>query len=234
MAIQAWNRKAMTFSPETNFLEFIPQDELQKIEEDPDYQPITLLYDELVPGIYELVFTNFHGGIFTRYRVQDMIEVVSTRDDEVDIDLPQFNFYSRSEGVINLAGFAYLTEKDIWEAIEKTGVDYSGWVARKDVKDGKAYLHLFLELESASDIDQDLVKEKVNQSLKNISSEYSDIKEMLGYDALNLTLLNPGAFGAYMDYQQSQGADLAHTKPPHMKPTKEQLEVLLQDKKMSS
>lgn len=234
MAIQAWNRKGMTFSPETNFLEFLPQDELQKIEEDPDYQPKTLLYDELVPGIYELVFTNFHGGIFTRYRVRDMIEVISTRDDEVDINLPQFNFYSRSDGVINLAGFAYLTERDIWGAIQATGIEYTDWVARKEIIDDKAHLHLFVELKSPRDHEYDQIKKKIKQSLCDVNPDFADLESMLDYDALELELLNPGAFGAYMDYQQSHGADLAHTKPPHMKPTKKQLEVLLKDKKMKA
>jgi hypothetical protein len=232
MAIQAWNRKSMTFSPETNFLEFIPQDELEKINEDPGYQPKTLLYDELVPGIYELVFSNFHGGIYTRYRVRDMIEVVATRDDEVDINLPQFNFYSRSDGVINLAGFTYLTERDIWAAVESSGIEYTDWVARKETKDGRSHIHLFVELKSPKNIDPDKIKEKIDSALCNENSDYSDMKEILGYNALKLTLLNPGAFGNYMDYQQSQGADLAHTKPPHMKPTKEQLEVLLKDTKL--
>ena len=61
-----------------------------------------------------------------------------------------------------------------------------------------------------------------------------DMKEMLAYDPLKLNLLNPGAFSAYMEYQQSQGADLAHTKPPHMNPTKEQLGILIKEKKIKS
>ena len=58
------------------------------------------------------------------------------------------------------------------------------------------------------------------------------MKEMLEYDPLLLNLLNPGAFAAYMEYQQSQGADLGHTKPPHMKPTAKQMKRLLGDKKI--
>jgi len=58
------------------------------------------------------------------------------------------------------------------------------------------------------------------------------MEDMLGYNALKVSLLNPGAFGVYMDYQRSHGADLAHTKPPHMKPTQKQMEKLLQGKKM--
>ena len=55
---------------------------------------------------------------------------------------------------------------------------------------------------------------------------------MLGYTAISISMLNPGSFGMYMDYQQSRGADLAHTKPPHMKPTQDQMKKLLGDKKV--
>jgi hypothetical protein len=163
-----------------------------------------------------------------------MIEVTSTRDSEVDINLPQFNFYSRSDGVIDLAGFANLTEKDIWEAIESVGFEYTDWVARKEIKDNRSFLHLFVELISPRELEENHIKEKIDQALCEVNSDYADLRSMLDYDALKLTLLNPGAFGSYMDYQQSQGADLAHTKPPHMKPTKQQLEVLLKDRKMIS
>ena len=232
MSVQAWNRKGMTFSPETNFLEFIPHEEHKKSLEDPEYQPSTVLYNELEEGIYELVFTNFHGGIFTRYRVGDLIEVTSTKDEEVGIDLPQFKFYSRAGDIINLAGFSLLTEKNIWGAIEAAEVDYFDWVARKEIIDSKAYLHLFIELDSRDHVDQEKTRAEIKKFLRKHNGDYADLEDMLDYDALKLTFLNPGAFGAYMDYQKSQGADLAHTKPPHMKPTKEQMEGLLEEKRM--
>ncbi len=88
MAMQSWNCKGMTFFPDNDFLEFIPLDEHFKSNQNPDYQPKTLLYSELQPGIYELVFTNLLGGVFTRYRVGDLFEVISLRDEELNIDLP--------------------------------------------------------------------------------------------------------------------------------------------------
>ena len=123
LALQAWNYKGMTFSPDNNFLEFIPHEEHKKNKENPKYKPKTVLYDELTPGIYELVFTNFHGGVFTRYRVGDLFEVISRRDEECNINLPQLKFYSRAGDVINLGGFAFLTENIIWQAIEKSGIE---------------------------------------------------------------------------------------------------------------
>jgi hypothetical protein len=232
LCMQAWNYQGMTFFPENDFLEFIPHDEHLKSKKDPNYNPKTVLYNELEPGIYELVFTNFHGGIFTRYRVGDLFEVISLRDDELDIDLPQVRFYSRDSDIINLAGFALITEKDIWQALEKTDLDYYEWVARKEIKDNKSYLRLFVELKHASSYDTGNMEEQIGAALREVNNDYADLEEMLRYSAIKISMLNPGAFGLYMDYQQSHGADLAHTKPPHMKPTQDQLKKLLGDKKV--
>ena len=232
LATQAWNRKGMTFLPENNFLEFIPHDEHLKSKSDPDYNPKTVLYNELEIGLYELVITNFHGGIFTRYRIGDIIEVISLRDEELNINLPQIRFYSRGDDVIDIAGFALLTEKDIWLAIDNGGEKYHGWVARKEISDHKAYLHLFIESDHPQKINLDQYRSKIGKNLQQTNSDYMDLEAMLKYDPLKITLLRPGAFGSYMDHQKSQGADLAHTKPPHMRPTDDQLNLLLKEKRI--
>jgi hypothetical protein len=154
------------------------------------------------------------------------------RDDELDIDLPQVRFYSRDSDIINIAGFALITEKDIWEALEKTDLDYYEWVARKEIKDNKSYLRLFIELKSVATLDTSNVEAQISSALREMNSDYDDLEKMLDYSPLKISMLNPGAFGLYMDYQQSQGADLAHTKPPHMKPTSDQMKRLLGDKKV--
>lgn len=232
LCMQAWNYQGMTFFPENDFLEFIPHEEHKKNKKDPNYHPKTVLYNELKPGVYELVFTNFHGGIFTRYRVGDLFEVLSVRDDELEIDLPQVRFYSRDSDIINIAGFALITEKDIWHALEKSDLDYYEWVARKEVIDNKSYLRLFIELKTTSGFDTSIIENQISSTLKEVNSDYANIEEMLGYTAIKISLLNPGAFGVYMDYQESHGADLAHTKPPHMKPTTDQMKRLLGGKKI--
>jgi len=234
IALQAWNYDGMTFSPNDNFLEFIPYDDHLKNKEDSSYQPKTVLYNELSTGIYELVFTNFHGGVFTRYRVGDLFEVISLQNEECEIDLPQVRFYSRAGDLINLGGFAFLTENIIWQAIEGTGIDYNEWVARKELVETNAYLNLFIELKSAESVDIEALEQDIHHNLKKLNADYANLEDMLGYKAINLSLLNPGSFGAYMEYQKSQGADLSHTKPPHMQPSKDQLKVLLKGKKIKN
>jgi len=234
MAVQAWNLKGMTFYPENDFLEFITEEERKKEEDNPGYTPKTKLLSELEIGVYELVITNFHGGIFTRYRPGDLFEVIAMRDEELNINLPQFNYYARASDVINLANFAFLTEKDIWLALEEADIEYNEWIARKVIVDDKSYLHLYVEVDPNEHQKEEKVRELVSESLASINKDINDMKDMLGYDPLKLNLLNPGAFASYMAYQQSQGADLAHTKPPHMNPTKDQLGVLIKEKKIKS
>ncbi|NIP42096.1 MAG: GH3 auxin-responsive promoter family protein, partial [Gammaproteobacteria bacterium] len=67
--------------------------------------------DEIEEGIYELVFTNFNGGVFVRYRIGDMFEFISTYDEELDSHLPQANFYSRQHDLIDLGTILRFSEK---------------------------------------------------------------------------------------------------------------------------
>jgi len=96
MAIQAWDKKGLTFIPYRNFYEFIPLSELDREPEDGDSQPATLLMNELKTGeSYELVITNFHGGPFLRYRTGDYLTVSSLFNAETGVNLPQFSLTSK-------------------------------------------------------------------------------------------------------------------------------------------
>jgi hypothetical protein len=97
MAMQGWNKKYLTFLPHSQFYEFIPENELIKSENDKEYQPSTVLFNELEENkVYELVVTNFHGGPFLRYRIGDLIKVVSLKDEEMKVNLPQVIFFNRT------------------------------------------------------------------------------------------------------------------------------------------
>ncbi|MCD6400607.1 MAG: GH3 auxin-responsive promoter family protein [Anaerolineales bacterium] len=226
MATQAWNYKGMIFVPDNAFLEFIPYEEHLKSIKEPDYTPKTVLYDELELGIYEIVFTNFHGGVFVRYRIGDLFKVTALSDDELGNELPQFQFYSSVRNIIDLGGLVRLTERDIWQAIENAGVRYQEWAVRKEYDSSEPILHLYIELKPSVEIKKEEIQKSISEELSKLLDEYQDFKEITGRDPLKLSIIPNGAFQAYMKSQQDLGADLAHIKPPHIQPNDKTLEKL--------
>jgi hypothetical protein len=220
LSVQAWNAQGLTFFPDVDFLEFIPEAEHIRSRRHPTYQPELYLLDEVEAGErYELVITNYWGGIFTRYRVGDLIEIVSLGDEEIGTDLPQMTFYSRTDGIIDLAAFTRLTEKDVWQAIEEVEVDYTDWMARKEYASQQPILQLYIE--PNEEVDEEALREEINGRLREIHEPYRELEEMLDMDPLRLTLLPRGAFARYFYERQKEGADLAQLKPPHMNPSDE-------------
>ena len=228
LAMQGWNGKGMVFSPDIVFLEFIPLDEHLKNKADPSFKPKTVLYSELELGIYELVLTNFHGGALTRYRIGDLFEVISLQDEELGSPLPQLRFYSRADDVIDLGNLVRLTEKDIWKAIEATGVKYQDWMARKEFNGKDVILHIYLEPKPSESIAVEVFQQELAVELSKQSSEFSSLEEILGRKPIRISLLNPGSFEVYMKQRQQEGADLAHIKPPHMQPSDQVMKRLLE------
>jgi len=226
MAMQAWNLKGMVFFPANAFLEFIPLEEHLRNKEDPSYHPKTFLYDELDIGIYELVLSNFNGGILVRYRMGDLFEVVANGDEEIGSVLPQMRFYSRSAELIDLGNILRLTERGIWKTIEATGLEYVDWVAQKETTRAYPTLHLYIELTQPGSIPEEKVQEMIRQSFSTRYSDYDGMKEILNVDPVTVTLLPGGSFAAYVKSKQESGADVAHQRPHHMKPSDEILKKL--------
>ena len=227
LAMQSWNYKGMTFLPDNNFYEFIPFDEHQKAKEDPSYTPKTLLMDELSPGVYEIVMTNFHGGVLLRYRIGDLFEVIAMEDTEIGCALPQFKFFSRCDDYLDLGSLVRFTEKTVWYALEGSGIKYMDWAARKEDAGGKPILHLYLELDEAEKSSLTILKKKIKKALNKVNPEFGELEKIMGDGYLSITKLPSGAFNNYIQSQRDAGADLAHIKPPHMQPDDQQLEKLM-------
>jgi hypothetical protein len=227
MATQTWDYGGMTFIPHINFFEFIPEEESLRGKADPDYEPETVLLDEVKAGEnYEVVITNFHGMPFIRYRVGDMIKITSLRNEKLGIDIPQMTFHSRVDDIIDIAGFTRLTERVIWQAIENTGIPYEEWTGRKELQD-KPVLHLYLELKEDGRVTSEELATAVHGELAKLDSPYADLEAFIGLRPLEVTLLPQNAFRSYMLQQQAAGADLAHLKPPHINPSDSMLECLV-------
>jgi len=227
IAMQTWDYQGMTFVPYFSFLEFIPEAEHLKAKADPSYQPYTVLLDEVKPGEnYEIVCTNFHGGPFTRYRIDDIIRITSLRNEKLNIDIPQMEFYSRADDIIDFAAFthAFFTEKIIWQAIENSGLDYVDWVARKEAEEIPK-LHLYIETKECNS--EEAVVASIREQLRKLNKDYADLEDVFGLKPLKITLLPSGAFQEYISRQRAAGAELAHLKPPHINPSDSVIEALL-------
>ena len=228
IAAQLWDYGSLTFVPHSNFMEFIPEEDSIKSREDPNYKPRTLLLDEVKPQqIYELVITNFYGGVFLRYKTDDLIKIVSLKNEKLGVDIPQMVFHSRASEVIDLAGFARLTESAVWQAIENSEVKYNDWALRKEIEDKHSVLRLYLELKDEERKEEEIV-ETIHESLKKVDSDYHDIEKMLQLKPLRLTTLSLGSFQRYMLKKKKEGADLGQIKPPHMNPSDETINDLLE------
>lgn len=234
-ATQTWDYEGMVFFPSLNFFEFIPEREWFKWQLDHSYRPKTVLLDEVEAGqVYEMVITNFHGGIMTRYRGGDLIRITSLRNERLNIDIPQMVFHSRADELIDITGFGHLTERLIWEAVEGTGIPYTDWTARKEVVNDKPILHIYLEPKDEFIASEQAVATAIYRELikldsvhhYNIYSAYGDPETVLGLRPVEVTFLRQGAFSSYIAQRQAQGAALGHLKPSHVNPSEAVLSQL--------
>jgi phenylacetate-coenzyme A ligase PaaK-like adenylate-forming protein len=231
VATQTWDYDGMVFFPNLNFLEFISEREHFKWQINHNYQPKTVLLDEVEAGeSYELVITNFHGGALVRYRLGDMVRITALRNEKLNINIPQMVFERRADDLIDL-GFMRLTERVIWKAIENTGISYSGWTARKEVGVA-ARLHLYIELKDNYIADEETLATAVYEQIKQIDDglyvyqDLSSLEKLIRFNPIEVTLLPAGVFSKYRNRQQAEGAELVHLKPPHINPSDKVLSLL--------
>lgn len=225
IASQTWDYGTMTFNPSMNFLEFIPESECEKCEQDHSYVPASYTLDEVKVGEkYELVISNFHGGPLIRYRTGDAIKIMSMNNSKLGINLPQMEFVGRVDDRIDIGGFVRLTEKVIWQAISDTGIPYVDWAARKE----EGILHVFIEPRNTNDRDPDKIAKAIYYQLKKMDDDYmyGNMEDILHTMPIKVTLLPQGAFANYINLRRSQGADLAHLKPRHLNPSDKEVEIL--------
>jgi hypothetical protein len=226
LAMQAWNKKGMVFVPDCAFLEFIPRDKQLRDQDTRDYQNSTVLLNQVEEGkSYELVITRFYGLPLLRYRLDDIIKIVSLEDQEAGVNLPQILVQGKVGSTIDLAGLAELDEKTIWQAIANTRIKYTDWAACKEYDRNQSFLHLYLELKEKKDAAK--IAAMIDKQLKIIDIDYKDIDTYLKLQPVRVTLLSSGTFQCYMDEKRKEGADLAHLKPSHVNAPEEVIQRLL-------
>lgn len=215
MALQSWTRRGMTFSPHSNFYEFIPETEWEKTKEDPFYEPRTLLLPDVRVGErYEIVITSFYRMPFIRYRLGHLIRIIAQEDEAAGIRLPQMVFEARADDLIDIAGFTRISEKTVTAAIASSMIDCEDWTIRKEIKEGKPALHLYIEFNNGFRAEQLAVV--VHDELMKADPGYHDLATMMEIKPLEVTVLPPGTFRNFYRQQQENGAALAQSRPPRM------------------
>lgn len=235
-AVQLWDYEGMTFTPNLDFFEFIPESEWFREQADRSYQPKTVLLNEVEAGqVYEIVITNFHGGIMTRYRPGDMVRIISLRNDTLGVHTPQMLFERRADELVDIFGVGHLSERLVWQAIENTGVPYVEWTGRKEAIDQKPTLHIYLELKPDYIASEEATAAAIHAELQKLDDihnfnlykfAYGDSVRLLELKPIKVSFLPPGTFSTYVNQRQAEGAELGHLKPPHINPSDRVMDAL--------
>jgi len=196
VATETWSRNGLTFFPDVNFLEFIPEEELKKEKDSVFYIPQTILFNELKPNeVYELVITKLRGGAFVRYRIGDIIKCISLENKKDKIMLPQIKYIDRVSNIIDLSGFTRITKQIIGDAIKLSGLEISNWTAHKEYGKNRPYIKLFVETESTDS--KENIRNTINDQMKLIDQDYNDVHALLGDEPLKLTVVKKGSFNKF-------------------------------------
>ena len=226
IAVQNWTRRGLTFIPNSNFFEFIPEAEWLKSRNDVFYEPYTLLLPDVRSGErYELVITSFYGMPFLRYRLGHLVRITALEDKEAGVYLPQMVFEARGDDLIDIAGFTRVSEKTVLQAVTNSGIDYEDWIIRKEIKQGKPVLHLYIELDGGNG-GVDLASVLHGELIKT-DPGYHDLAAMMEMRPLEVTELRRGTFKGYYQGKQENGSALAQRRPPRMNAPDSVVEELL-------
>lgn len=218
---ETFTRNGMAFFPDSNFYEFIPEDEMIKNIEDPSYVPKTLLMDQLVADYnYELVITNLKGGAFARYRVGDMFRCVSVTGDR-STSLPRLVYLDRTPQVIDIAGFTRITERSISDVVRLSGLDIEFWTAKKEYDEKRRpYLHMYVEMKKDGlhnvAVSKRVLREHLGVYFTYFDTDYNDLQKMLGIDPLKITILK---CGTNEEYIKKTGKTLRQINPSFLELT---------------
>ncbi len=221
-----WKRQAMTFYPYAGFLEFLPLELPQRMPGNPEPQIVTKLLDQVEVGKqYELIFTSFNGGVFARYHTGDVIQFVALKDEGAGVKLPQFLLKGRADKLIDIGNFTRIDEKTIWQALEASGIQYNGWMARKEVEEGEPVLSVYLD--SPDGHDEKGLAGLFDGKLQEVDSSYKSLKALVSVNPLRLKLLPSGTLSRWEKEALKAGRDFAWVKEQRMQAPDQVLEEIL-------
>ena len=231
MALQSWSRQGMTFVPTTNFLEFIPEDELARERRSPNFDPATHLMDELEVGRrYEVVITSCNGMPFVRYRTGELVELTAAQDEEAGTVLPQFLPVGRADEIIDIEGFTRLDEKTFSRAVKGATNRPLEWTARKEFEEDEPVLRVYVE---RGDRELSELQVRLHESLLEEDSYYRDLQSMLDVQPLRITGVGQGSFRTFYEQRRERGYALDRRSMPRINATDDEIGELLGGRSMA-
>ncbi len=213
---ESWTKDGLYFFPDACFYEFIPEDEMYKSLDKPDYQPKTYLMDEVVPDrLYELVISVLKGGAFVRYRVGDVYRCIGLENSADRTRIPRFKYVDRVPSIIDIAGFTRISENSIRDVVNLSGLHIEDWFAVKEYnKQNRPLLHMYVEMKreslANSAVTKEILREHLSVYFKYVDNDYKDLKRILGMDPLEITILKCGTFE---EYRRKKGASIRTINP---------------------
>ena len=213
---ESWTKDGLYFFPDACFYEFIPEDEMYKSLDNPDYEPKTYLMNEVKPDkTYELVVTVLKGGAFVRYRVGDVYRCMGLESSADKTRIPRFKYVDRVPDIVDIAGFTRISENCIRDVVNLSGLTIQDWFAAKEYnKQNRPLLHMYVEMKrdslASSAITKDILREHLSVYFKYVDNDYKDLKRILGMDPLEITILKCGTFE---EYERQKGKSIRNINP---------------------
>lgn len=212
-----WEQRGMVLFPDSCFYEFIPEGEMLKSLDDPEYVPMTCLMDEVKTGaLYELVISVLHGGAFMRYRIGDVYRCTEAGGPD---DIPRFTYVDRIPTVIDIAGFTRITEKSVTEVIRLSRLGIGDWLMCKEYEHGDTpFLHMYLEITPQARLTEVVTKQVLTEHLsvyfRYFDSDYKDLKKLLNIEPLRITVL---PYGSISGFEEKYGEKLRRINPDRLR-----------------
>lgn len=208
MGIQYGVDRGIALNPEVCFFEFLPEQEVEALRNDPNYTPRTALLPEVEPGQrYEVVITSFYGMPFVRYRTGHMVDFTGGQLGYG----PDLEYVGRADDRLDIGGFTRIDESTIWRAVSSADIRIKDWVLRREIRNGETMLGMYLEC--ASDFTEPEIAGRIHSALVDADPLYADVERMLGWRPLEIHTLSAGTFDRYYDEMRKAGAELIARKP---------------------
>ena len=178
------------FDPRRGVFEFVKLDKTEK-----EGKSVGLNEVE-VGDVYRLIYTDLIGEL-TRYDTANSFKCVAKGDDVLCSDFPVFEFNARLDKAISIMNFTRIDEKELLNALQNTGIEFTDFTARINREGGYEYLYLYVELKGT--IGAGDLENKIHETLNATDKDYKMLVDLFEYTPVRVELLPNGTFARYLE-----------------------------------